>query len=293
MSQFLRFSRLGAVLPVLFSLLPVAVAQTGVTCTAFVANQPTLRQEGTTEPAGDILISCSGTLIGAQTGPQTMTLYVNGAALTSRQLYTGTTPPSIPTEGAVLVNDCVTTSGTSSSGATCNASTAPTQGFIQNGAFVFSGFYLPANANGGPFQLRITNVRVNANSLAAGAFVTGTVLATFGISNQQNLVLGAVQSSLSVSVPTLSTFALCQTLNSTVNLTIKELVSSSFKSPAASASNSTPGNWYQNGVNTESQTVLQTIPSNWTNQLTGILPGRADAATRIRVNLSNIPETSP
>src|SRR5690349_17430275 len=88
-----------------------AWGQTGVTCTAFVANQPTLRQEGTTEPAGDVLISCSGTLVGAETAPQTLTLYVNGAAITSRQL-TALTPSSIPTEAALLVNDCTSNQGT-------------------------------------------------------------------------------------------------------------------------------------------------------------------------------------
>jgi len=179
------FRKMLFVLVGLLIVISTASAQTGVTCTAFVANQPTLRQEGVTEPAGDILISCSGTLIGAQTGQQTLTLYVSGAAITSRQLYTGTQPSSIPTEAALLVNDCTSNSGTSSSGGSCGpngnttvgANSNPTQGLLQNGALVFSGFYLPGT--GSPFQIRVTNVRVNANSLAAGAFVTGTVLATF------------------------------------------------------------------------------------------------------------------
>ena len=274
-----------------------AVAQTGITCTASVANQPTLRQEGATEAAGDILINCTGTLIGAQTGPQTIALYVSGAAITSRQLYTGATPSSIPTEAALLVNDCTTNSGTSSSGASCSPSGTftggnPTQGFLQNGALEWTGFTLPTT--GAPFQLRLTNIRVNANALAAGAFVTGTVLATFGIQNQQNLVLGDIQSSLSVSVsqPIGSNQQCGQQTIGTVNLTVKELINTAFKSPAAntsgSNSNTIPGQWYQLGVNNESQTVF-TPPSNWTNQLGGVLPGQADAGTRIRVNVSNIP----
>jgi len=270
-----------------------ASAQTGVTCTAFVANQPTLRQEGVTEPAGDILISCSGTLIGAQTGPQTLSLYVNGAAITSRQTYTGTAPSSVPTEAALLVNDCTTNSGISSSGGSCVPNGTftggtPTQGFLQNSALVFSGFTLPVG--GAPFQIRVTNVRVNANSLAAGGFVTGTVLATFGIQNQQNLVLGAIQSSLSVAVSSVTNFAQCNSTNtsgSTVStITVKELVNTAFKSPASVAANSTPGQWYQNGVNTESQTVLPTTGFTIQNSST---PGLADSSTRIRVNFSNIP----
>jgi hypothetical protein len=133
---------------------------------------------------------------------------------------------------------------------------------------------------------------VNANSLAAGAFVTGTVLATFGISNQQNLVLGAVQSSLSVTVGSTTNFAQCTSTptSGTIvsQLTIKELVTTAFKAPASSTLNQTPGQWYQNGVNTESQTVLTSVPGNWSNGL-GAVPGQADSATRIRVNFSNIP----
>jgi len=259
-----------------------ASAQTGVTCTAFVANQPTLRQEGVTEPAGDILISCSGTLIGAQTGPQTLTLYVNGTTITSRQLFSGTSAPSsIPTEAALLVNDCTTNTGVSSSGFNCAA----------NGSFT-----LPIVPNGGQFQIRVTNVRVNANSLAAGSFVTGTVLATFGIQNQQNLVLGAIQASLSVSVGSVSPFAQCNSTPTTgtppgtlvTTLTIKELVNTAFKAPASVPANSIPGQWFTNNINTESQTVLTN--QGFSNSLgSTILPGQADSATRIRVNFSNIP----
>jgi hypothetical protein len=276
------FRKMLFVLAGLLIIIGTASAQTGVTCTAFVANQPTLRQEGATEPAGDILISCSGTLIGAQTGAQTLSLYVNGASITSRQLYTGSAPTSIPTEAALLVNDCTTNSGTSSSGGSCSPNGTflggtPTQGFLQNGALVFSGFTLPVG--GAPFQIRVTNVRVNANQLAAGSFVTGTVL-------------GAIQSSLSVGVSSVTNFAQC---NSTATsgtvvstITVKELVNTAFKSPASSTANQTPGQWYQNGINTESQTVLTPVPSSFTDPL-GAIPGQADSATRIRINFSNVP----
>jgi len=299
------FRKMLFVLAGLLILISTASAQTGVTCTAFVANQPTLRQEGATEPAGDILISCSGTLIGAQTGPQTLSLYVNGASITSRQLLSSTSGvTSIATEAALLVNDCTSPSGQTSGGTPCTGISGPTQGFLQNGALVFSGFSLPVVANGGQFQIRVTNVRVNANQLAAGSFVTGTVLATFGIQNQQNLVLGAIQTSLSVAVGSLTNFAQCNSTPTTgtpagttvSQLTIKELVNTAFKSPAVCAagttgcagSNSTPGQWYQNGVNSESQTVLTGV-SGFTNTLGSGTPGLADSATRIRVNFSNIP----
>jgi len=79
-------------------------------------------------------------------------------------------------------------------------------------------------------------------------------------------------------------------------LIIKELVQTAFKSPAAcpgsgcptGTNNATPGQWYQNNLNTESQTVLATGLTNWSNTL-GNQPGLADSATRIRINFSNIP----
>jgi len=312
-------------------------ASAQLTCTAFVANQPTLRQEGITEPAGDIIITCTQTatvITGtALAGPQTLSLYVQGAAITSRQLYTGSTAPtSIPTEAAILIDDCTAVGATSPvTGLTTTcANTAstdigtPTQGNLQNGALVFTGFGLPLTlgssttvlATANTFQLRITNVRVNANSVASGTFINGTVLATFPIQNQTNLVLGVAQSSLNVTVSSPpSNFTQCtsQTAGSTItDMTIKELVLTAFKAPNAcgtingsaaqgsnpgacpsGATNTAPGGWYQNGTNTESQTVLPGLPTSgvpyvWSNAL-GNTPGLADSATRVRVNLSNIP----
>jgi len=82
-------------------------ASAQISCIAFVSNQPTLRQEGITEPAGDITLTCTvgaGGLSGALTGPQSLSLYVQGTSITSRQLYSGTSAPSsIPTEAALLV----------------------------------------------------------------------------------------------------------------------------------------------------------------------------------------------
>ena len=86
-------------------------ASAQISCVAFVANQPTLRQEGITEPAGDVILTCSGIPQFAQLQSQTLTLYVQGTTITSRQLYSGTSAPSsIPTEAALLVNDLPRTS---------------------------------------------------------------------------------------------------------------------------------------------------------------------------------------
>ncbi len=291
------FRKMFFVLAALVMIIGAAVpASAQVQCTAFVANQPTLRQEGITEPAGDIILSCSGTPVGAQTQTQTVSLYVSGTSITSRQLYTGTTvPTSIPTEAALLINDCTSISGTSPTYGTSCATAGPVQGFLQNGALSFSGFLLPTAS---PFQIRLTNVRVNANSVAAGTFINGTVLGTFPIQNQSNLVLGVAQSSLSVAVASTSNFAQCTSTTTSgsvvTTLTVKELVNTAFKSPnvvtgaVGGVNNNTPGQWYQSTLNTESQTVLSSVPSTWTNAV-GSTPGQADSATRIRVNFSNIP----
>ena len=152
MARFRRFFRLAAVIAVLFSALTPALAQD--VCTAFVANQPIMRQESVAEPAGEITLVCTvGALglTGASTGTQTLSLYVFGATITSRQLSTGNSS-GIATEAALLVNDC-----------TANCTTgSPAQGFLQNGALVFTGFTLPTAANS-TFIARITNVRVDAN----------------------------------------------------------------------------------------------------------------------------------
>jgi hypothetical protein len=180
---------------------------------------------------------------------------------------------------------------------------------------VFSGFSLPTTANSS-FTLRLTNIRVNANSVASGTFITGTVLGTFPIQNQSGLVLGVAQSSLSVSLAsTLQSFTQCTSTptngTSFSNLTIKELVQTAFKSPNAcpatgsnpgtcpsNLSNTIPGNWYQPGLNTESQTVLSGVtqvsstnvqpPGSFADQISAV-PGQADSSTRIRINFSNIP----
>jgi hypothetical protein len=242
-----------------------------------------MRQEGASEPAGDIIIQCQGTPLGAQTGPQTLTLYTS-AGISSRFL-TSTTSGAAPTEAALLVNDNVLTGGV-----------PPTQGIMQNGSLVFSGFTLPA---AGPFTIRVTNVRINANALASGSFVTGTVLATFPISNQAGLVLGAVQTSLSVSVTTPpASFAQCQSQTAAAsatpslvgNLKVAELVNTAFKSrfsPTGAGGNGV-GLWYQNGVNSESMTIFTPPTTGWSTTV-GINPGTADWATRIRVNVANIP----
>jgi hypothetical protein len=254
----------------------------GSSCAATVTNQPVLRQEGAADPVGDILLQCSGALLSFQTGVNTVTLSVAGAPITSRQLYSGSAPSSIPTEATLLVNDNTSTGSV-------GGAFPPVQGFLQNGSLVFTNFTLPNNAAPNLYTLRVTNVRVNANTAAAGTYISGSVTSSLPLSNQSGLPLGAVQSTLSTAVSSVTNFAQNQPQTTTINtFTIKELVNSAFKSPASAPDNSTPGQWYFTGLNAESQTILQSLPGYWTDQI-NVPPGSADSATRIRVNLSNIP----
>jgi hypothetical protein len=237
-----------------------------------------MRQEGTAEPAGDIIIQCQGMPVGQQTGVMTLSLYTS-APIASRQLYTGATPDSIPTDAVLII-------GNNGVESTANA----VQGFLQDGVLVFTGFTLPAGSvNNNQFSVRLTNLRINASAVSLSWFVTGTVLATFPIQNQAGLVLGAVQPTLSALVSGLT----CAPASGSVvdNITIAELVNTAFKSPAFStASNGTVGAWYQNGVNTESQTSIPSPPASFINQTASVV-GQADAATRIRVTFANVPSS--
>ena len=60
-----------------------------------------------------------------------------------------------------------------------------------------------------PFTIRVTNIRVNANELTAGAFVTGTLMPSFPVQDQSGLVLGAVLNSLSLTVSAVTPFSQC------------------------------------------------------------------------------------
>jgi hypothetical protein len=233
-------------------------------------------------------------IVSSQTGKQTLSLIVSGTAITSRQLYKGTAPASIPTEAALLIDDCTVNTGTSSTGASCAPSGTylggnPIQGFLQaDGTMLFSGITLPADGN--PFTIRVTNIRVNANELTAGAFVTGTVMPSFPVQNQSGLVLGAVLNSLSLTVSAVTPFSQCASIPAagTVvqTVTVKELFKTAFKSQGTDPPDATPGKWYRKEVNTESQTVLDNVV--FKNDI-DVVPGQAGSGTRIRLNFSNIP----
>jgi hypothetical protein len=251
--------------------IPSAVAQ--VNCSIFTLAPQALRQEGLAEAAADVIISCLGRPTGAQTGPQTVSVAIDNAPLASRWLDSAV---SVATEAALLINSCASN---------CPAGQNPVQGHLENGVLVFSGFNLPADLTS---VLNITNIRVNPSQIASNAFVTGTISATFPLQNGKSRSLGYVRPSLSVKTgSSISSFPQCQPQTTNINnLTVAELYISAFRSRASDPADTIPGQWRELN-NSESQTVLSTLLPGWITS--GIVPGQADAATRIRVNVSNIP----
>ena len=256
---------------------------------AFVANQPTLRQEGVTEPAGDVILTCSGTLVGAQTGPQTLSLYVQGTAITSRQLYSGTSAPtSIPTEAALLVNDCTSNSGTGVHAFNCGTDSAaanggnPTQGFLQNGALVFSGFTFPSNAAGGRPDVPASRNQ-HSRERQHGSFryihhryCPGDVPGSESERPGSGCCPVQLERCGSLTAEHFHSVHLDFDQRFDCQRADHQGIGSDTHSsrPAHSGARlpdvcnySTPGQWYQNNLNTESQTVLQptTMRPSWSN----------------------------
>jgi len=265
-------------------LVGTASAQSNVQCLVSPQAQPVLRQEGATEPVADIIFNCSGTLGSGQTGSQTVTLLTT-APITS---YVQSTSNGTVTDALLLVND----TGTPVAGILSSSGTQMT----------FSGFTLPSA--GTPFTLRITNVRVNATSLANGAIVSGNVLTTFPLTNNSQITLGAVVTSLTVAVNTNNSnasysLAQCQgqgnttaapmTFTGSANISIKEATNTAFKLQSV-AGNTTPGGWYSGSNNTESMYIYSgAVLANGTSTTFATPNGQSTSATRFRVNVSNIP----
>src|SRR4051812_38595418 len=212
-----RLLRNGFLLPglVLAALnLAAPVAKADIACTASAANQQNLRQEGTTEPVSDILLTCNGSLSQVEMQSQSVIL-TTSVPITSRILGPGFYfDPGQPTEIALLINDCTPGSVTSTSGANCSGSSSfntsnPNQGFLVSPTRVqFPFVSLPTTS---PFTLRITNVRVNAHQLAYNASVMASVQTNFSVANSQSLIVGTVRPSLSVNVvPPVTTLLQCQ-----------------------------------------------------------------------------------
>jgi hypothetical protein len=215
---------------------------TSFSCTAVNgAVTPSLRQEGLTEMVGDIVINCTGgtnTAVGSQIQQATITVFLN-TQVTSRLIGSASGANSANASEAVLFIDepntglpgygptvpmsictnpglggCPAYVSAAGTPVTAVGGVIPSQNVYQgvvdpvNSKYVtFYGVPMMPPASAGDTRVfRITNVRVNANGIPAGAGSVGNAQALISISNvnasltNSQLIVGYVQAGLTGSL---------------------------------------------------------------------------------------------
>jgi hypothetical protein len=313
MADFRRWILAFAALVLVLGSAVPASAQNGLTCTASAAVTPTLRHEGFTELTGDIFLNCIGAPGATPTPTGTVIpqadISVSLSAPVTSRILSGTA-----TEALLLVDDpspanqdpCLSPTNPT---VACQVlgGTPPGQTFNTPGRFnVFQGINtggpgsysitflgVPVDPPATTRTYRITNVRIDATAVPAGAaglspvfaFVSSSSSTSIQINNPQNYV-GFVSDGLTVktSVAT-SSFLQCLTYPQTAvgTVTFTEDFATAFK---------------VRGVNgtTGSLTYPQTTPghvyfteSGLEVAVTGGESGEADTGTELQTVISNIP----
>lgn len=201
------------------------------TCSTSVAAVPTLRPEGITELAADILLICTGGTLsapGTSIPTANISLLLNTQA-TSRIVGNG------GSEALLLIDEPSTFLGCPSN-TTCPMVGPPSGVALYGGTpgqyNVFQGSQtgpnmvewlgVPLTAPGstGVLKLRITNVRANANQLSTNAAGGSPILATLSSTGNSPLVFSNPQVTIGTAGPGLSvgvapgSFQVCPTVNS-------------------------------------------------------------------------------
>jgi hypothetical protein len=295
----------------------VAPASAQVTCNASAAVIPTLRHEGFTELTGDILLTCTAAAGVPQLGngaviPQATVSVSLSAPVTSRILGTASAPaPNLLSEALLLVNDPglgsqVVCSDPTNPAVACQGIEGTTlppnvyeglEGSTSPGPNTVTFFGIPADPPATTRTYRITNIRVDATTVALGAGVGGTAAVyafvsvspstAITINNGGQFVVGEVSYGLRNTAPSSAgaTLFQCENFSGTLgSVTFTENFSTAFKTRGASGSGTgavypqnTPGVLY----NTESGLELA-LPG-------GGEAGAADAPTQLEVTIANIP----
>jgi hypothetical protein len=241
-----------------------------VTCSTQTQTPNTIRNEGKTEQIADYSFQCTNT----GTGPGAISVQTTlspSLPITSKSLNSG------GNEVAIVVQD-----------STGRQTTRSYLGSISGSTVNFSGVTIPVStdtSNYQPFIVTITNVRVDATSLTAGAavsesgFVSGA--ATLTLPSTQ---MATVQPGLGPqSVTGVINRPVCTSTFSATESSFKVLFGENTLTPAAfkiqgtSLNNNTVGSWLSN--NTESGYYVTASGSN----------NLATSGTRVRVIFANIP----
>src|SRR5262249_54115989 len=248
-----------------------------------------LRSEGFTELTGDIVVTCSN-----PTGAQSLVTVVLTPQVTSR-LMPISGGPSNASEVLLLLNEptAFTPCATPLTGCATGANTF--QRIVTGNTINFFG--IPLTPVGTTTTLRITNVRINANSVSGGQ-VSATVLVGAAANPAPTAVVGFVQSGLSASTSSSTPTAFNQCASSTraavgPALLFTEAFSSSFKTRVIATSSTysgqgstqnsnTPGTLFSN--QSESGLVVPGFSS--TNNATA---GLTEYGTRLKAVFNNIP----
>jgi len=312
MADFRRWILAFATLALVLGIVAPASAQnSSLSCTASAAVTPTLRHEGFTELTGDIVLNCvPGTgAVPTPTGqpiPQANVTVSLSAPITSRVLSGA--GAGAPTEALLLIDDPSyanqTVCATPDQGADCVVYGNNGGTFNQKGRYnVFQGIEggpgtnsitflgVPADAPTTTRSFRITNIRIDATTVAAGAaglspvfaFVSVSPSSAISINNPQNYV-GFVSNGLTVTTSgTNPPFLQCVSNSATVgSVTFTENFATAFKpqGPSATAPVSTqqnvPGQIYY------SESGLEIA-------VDGGVAGAADSGTELQTTISNIP----
>jgi hypothetical protein len=310
--------------------------QTQLTCNTNVTVTPALRGEGFTEQTGDITITCTG---GAPIAPGSSIPLVNiqvfyNTTVTSRLLPVSNAPNAsealllvdepgsgLPGYGPSLSQQLCTTPSTGCpasvgnvAGSTFNTavdglpvsgvtSSTPAknvyQGIVTGNSVTFFGVPAMPPATTGSRVYRITNVRVNAQTLAGGsASGASPVQASISISGATSLSIqnstpnvGYVSLGLTTSAGS-SSYNQCssQTKQPLSILTFTENFGTAFKTRVNAASNTAYAGQINNPVQNTPGSIYQS-ESNFVFPISGgsQVAGLADFGTRLKATFNNIP----
>jgi uncharacterized protein (TIGR03437 family) len=268
------------------------------TCNANVSVSPTVRSEGYAELTGDVVIVCTG--VPTQGTFNVTATYSVG--VTSRLLPLST--DASLSEVLLLIDDpqpgsqIVCSTPRNGCPAVVGAPTANVyQGFVSVNQVTFFGVPFLAGPTGS-HTYRITNVRVNANSVGgSGTSGATAVLAAISFGGTQlptvTTTVAFVQSSLSVSSGSAVSLSQCASQNQTplALLTFAENFPTAFKTRVAAQTNTAyagqannaPQNVPGQVYNSESGFTLPIPNSN--SQTAGL----AEYGTRLKATFQNVP----